>query len=181
MKSKSKPYIFRVNRFSTMNPILRSAQSTPYIRAPTEIANNEKENSNECLSASREKQDGVQFNAGCSSSSSDLSQLMEIYNDLGGSSDFEEWVKLYKKQRLQNEKNSSFISETFSNESYLSDSCGNLLTPQSCSTQSVSRDQVSNYADVSMRRSMDMLPTIKEGFFALGLYSSMHCSLAGVL
>jgi hypothetical protein len=160
-----------------MNPVLRSAQSTPYIRSPTEIIINEKENSNECLSVGRNKQDGLQFNAGCSSSSSDLSQLMEIYNDLGDSSDFEEWVKLYKKQRLEDEKNRSFNSET--NEGYLSDSFGNLITPKSCSTQSISRDEASNYANMNvMRRSMDTLPIIKEGFFALGLFQPINSFIA---
>lgn len=110
----------------------------------------EKENSNECLSA-RHQEPPIQFNAGCSSSSSDLNQLLEIYNDLDVNADFNEWLYQYKKQRLQDEKNGSFNSEStsingcegifvfeqkcISNLGYLSDSCGNIIKAQNCSTQ----------------------------------------------
>ncbi|KAI6184157.1 hypothetical protein M3Y97_00566200 [Aphelenchoides bicaudatus] len=132
-----------------MNPILRSAQSTPVI--------NEKENSNECLSVRRP--DSVQFNAGCSSSSTDLSQLLEIYNDVGENAGFDEWLIQYKKQHnMLDEKNGS---GTISIEGYE----GKLLK---LLNQSI-RDQASNYIGAinNMHRSMDVLPIIKEGFFAL--------------
>lgn len=101
---------------------LRSAQSTPYIRTNEGLifgnfADNfslflvtgEKENSNDCIAIHPDNQNVV-FNTGCSSSSSDLTQLLEIYNDLGENADFEEWMKNYKIQRLQDEKNCSSSS-----------------------------------------------------------------------
>ncbi|KAI6172061.1 hypothetical protein M3Y98_00931700 [Aphelenchoides besseyi] len=144
---------------------LRGAHSTPYIRCDDKYVD-EKENSNEHLSSNTEIR-AVQFNTGCcSSSSSDLSQFTEFYNDHADQAIVEQWAKLYEQRRRTN-KSPSANSDT--NE-FFSDSYGSLSTPKG-STHSVCDTQPSAQTAMqkrSVNRSMDVLPTISEaGFHAL--------------
>ncbi|KAI6242821.1 hypothetical protein M3Y99_00190200 [Aphelenchoides fujianensis] len=92
-----------------MNPTtLRGAHSTPYIRQPSEEnPNEEKENSTENLGPAAQRfRPHIQFNAGgCSSSSSDLSQL--VYHDSSDPLVVQQWALLYEQQGRKNKSPSA--------------------------------------------------------------------------
>ena len=102
-----------------MNSTLREAHSTPYIGSsreenkiqkridlytfPTSTVNINLDNEN-----LTEKIDGlfpgIQFNTGSSSSSTDLSQLLQFYNESENSDISEQWMNLYRAQKMANQK-----------------------------------------------------------------------------
>ena len=88
---------------------LRETQSTPFISM-------EKLN-DEIFS----KMSAVQFDAGCSSSSTDLDKLIQFYNEHNDEETLAQWMNIYEEQKLANsiaaasrplKKKSKFIYDT---------------------------------------------------------------------
>uniref|UniRef100_A0A7E4VC92 Uncharacterized protein n=1 Tax=Panagrellus redivivus TaxID=6233 RepID=A0A7E4VC92_PANRE len=107
----------------------------------------------------------VQFNAGCSSSSTDLDKLIEFYNDHSDEDVLAQWMTIYEEQKLANSigkvvRQTSPLSRHKNRE--ISDSVDDLLH------QSPKR-QNPRHSSVDFNRSMD-LPIHGQdldGFFAL--------------
>ncbi|CAD5216423.1 unnamed protein product [Bursaphelenchus xylophilus] len=153
-----------------MNSNLREAHSTPYILKEID----EKENSTHSQSNSsrdvntKSALDRVQFNTGCSSSSSDLTKFMEFYNDSADQDVVDGWMEVYQQQKNGPVHQNSGTSDEDTRRSHntlYSDSTESLSHPTS-SREPKAESQCSMQKR-SVNRSMDVLPTINEGFYAL--------------
>jgi hypothetical protein len=77
---------------------LRSTSSFPYILGEKM----EKENSHQAYDEIMYQINAVQFNAGCSSSSTDLDKLIEFYNNHSDEDTMAQWMNIYEEQKLAN-------------------------------------------------------------------------------
>ncbi|CAD5212127.1 unnamed protein product [Bursaphelenchus okinawaensis] len=152
-----------------MNSNLREAHSTPYILKEID----EKENSTHSESTStrdiavKSALEKVQFNTGCSSSSSDLTKFIEFYNDSSDQDVVDGWMKVYQKHKdgpVHQNSNNSEEDVRRSHNTLYSDSTES-LTPTS--SRDPKPDSQCTMQKRSVNRSMDVLPTINEGFYAL--------------
>jgi hypothetical protein len=140
---------------------MKQAHSSPYIRArlnddDTELE--EKENSVPAVmsadeSISQPALRTVHFNAGCSCSSTDLSNLVDFYNESSDEFVVKHWMNLYQEQKDQARNN---IPTATSNRAVSMESLKKTCV-----------DKKDYMSKCFANRSMDRLPTINEGFFAL--------------
>uniref|UniRef100_A0AC35TL31 Glucuronosyltransferase n=1 Tax=Rhabditophanes sp. KR3021 TaxID=114890 RepID=A0AC35TL31_9BILA len=70
----------------------------------------------------------IQFNAGCSSSSSDINNLMQFYNDSSDPLVVAQWIKIYEEQRAANQQKKSVPLTT----KHLNDLCSSDVNVSSC-------------------------------------------------
>uniref|UniRef100_A0A914PV63 Bromo domain-containing protein n=1 Tax=Panagrolaimus davidi TaxID=227884 RepID=A0A914PV63_9BILA len=80
---------------------LRSTSSFPYILEKVG-EKMEKENSHQAYDEIMYQINAVQFNAGCSSSSTDLDKLIEFYNNHSDEDTMAQWMNIYEEQKLAN-------------------------------------------------------------------------------
>lgn len=82
---------------------LRSISSFPYILEKSSTTKMEKENSHQAYDEIMyQTLNAVQFNAGCSSSSTDLDKLIEFYNSHSDEETLAQWMTIYEEQKLAN-------------------------------------------------------------------------------
>jgi hypothetical protein len=150
---------------------LRSTSSFPHI-LESSLSKMEKENSHhQAYDEIIYQINAVQFNAGCSSSSTDLDKLIEFYNSHSDEETLAQWMNIYEEQKLansisaNNNNNGSNLGR-FKNRD-ISDSVDDLLH-QSPKRTLKTIDALSK--DAPFNRSMD-LPighsSNNDGFFAL--------------
>uniref|UniRef100_A0A914DEV3 Uncharacterized protein n=1 Tax=Acrobeloides nanus TaxID=290746 RepID=A0A914DEV3_9BILA len=147
-----------------MNTTLRGAHSTPYILGRIEEKENEPHRSNRMLNNSDDlmlKMNSVHFNAGCSSSSTDLNTLVQFYNESADPEIIRQWMNIYQEHK-QTKCNSESPLRWQSKEKNYSDSADNLTKTSDQKSSTNTSPQ-----KCAFNRSMDALQGNKEGFFAL--------------
>jgi hypothetical protein len=151
---------------------LRSTSSFPQILDTQ--SKMEKENSHQAYDEIIYQINDVQFNAGCSSSSTDLDKLIEFYNSHSDEETLAQWMNIYEEQKLANSISAASNNNNNNNGTNLSrfknrdisDSVDDLLH-QSPKRTLKTIDALSK--DAPFNRSMD-LPihgSNNDGFFAL--------------
>jgi hypothetical protein len=157
---------------------LRSTSSFPYILEKVG-EKMEKENSHQAYDEIMYQINAVQFNAGCSSSSTDLDKLIEFYNNHSDEDTMAQWMNIYEEQKLANSiatnsragnNNNHYGGETnlgrFKNRD-ISDSVDDLL--HQSPTKRIPKAIDALNKEAPFNRSMDLPITgaDKDGFFAL--------------
>ncbi|TMS35169.1 hypothetical protein L596_002623 [Steinernema carpocapsae] len=139
---------------------LREASSAPYIRAPnaeseTEMADEGFERRDSDLTADAPFRKTVRFNAGTTSSSTDLLNLIEFYRDSDDADTVDHWISIYEEHKNGQQQDSpSNLCKT----KY--ESVDDLLNRSQNS--SLSKDSKNSLPKYLVNRSMDHLPTDKE-------------------
>ncbi|KAH7714198.1 hypothetical protein AAVH_18455 [Aphelenchoides avenae] len=153
---------------------MKQAHSTPYIRSRSSDESDPDEKENSLPNAAAElgvdddetmyKYNGVHFNAGCSCSSTDLSNLADFYNESEDPVVTEHWMSLYQEQKdgIHAAAQAALLQ---SMDKHLSDSVDQLLAEYS--PKRLTPEKRDTMVRCLVNRSMDRLPTIGEGFFAL--------------
>jgi hypothetical protein len=154
---------------------LRTTSSFPHILETSTSNKMEKEN-NHGYDEIIYQINAVQFNAGCSSSSTDLDKLIEFYNSHSDEETLAQWMNIYEEQKLANSISASSNRNHNNNNGSnlgrfknrdISDSVDDLLHSSPKRTLKTI-DALSK--DAPFNRSMDLPPihsTNNDGFFAL--------------